>query len=73
MLSDDTCMILRVYRYRGFDITAKYYGETRLNIIIAERTLYPACAIIGRELSEVKKDIDNLWREIGKEGGRNGN
>lgn len=61
-------MIQRVYRYRGFDITAKYYGDKRQNIIIAERSAYPACAIFGRDMDEIKKDIDNVWREFERTG-----
>ena len=72
MLSDGAVMIERVYRYRSFYITARYYGDTRQNMIIAQRDEYPMCAIFGRDVGEVKKDIDRLWREWAKTGTENG-
>lgn len=59
-------MIERTYRYRGFYIHAVYYGDTKLNIIIAERERYPACAIFGRNIQEIKRDIDAYLKEIKK-------
>lgn len=65
-------MIERIYSYRGFCITARFYGDVRQNMIIAQREEYPQCAIFGRDVGEVKRDIDRLWREWERTGARYG-